>query len=455
MIRRLTIERLNLALAQVSNKARSDFVYTGAAQGVGLASSFLTALLITNYLGLEQLGAYALILSISTFVAALAEVGIGQTATRYASVSKANSDTTKCNEVLAWSINVRLFFSFVTALGGTYSASWLGTHVWPGSTSSEFIPHAFVLGALTILQQCANAFYYTHHNFRTLSLLTFLNSALILGGAFVLAWVELLSLESVVYTSMAAALVTFFVIILKTPWRSIYAVDESQRRYKFRLRLQVSAESSGPVDGAYGINPQNFAIYLLVSSLIVTVFTRLDIWLIGALLSETEVGIYKLASYFAIPLALVVTALNTTIWPRASKLISQAMISGFIRKTLQVSLLLTLPMSFYIVSLNWLPNVIFPNYATAIEGLAIVLCIRYILSTLITPVTIVGYSLGMSRVYVVVNFFQLTAIFLINFLFINKIGLFAPALALVASEIIGVLILWPILRNRVRSLDIG
>jgi len=448
------MERLTLALAQVSNKARADFVYTGAAQGVGLATSFFTALLITNYLGLEQLGAYALILSISTFVAALAEVGVGQTATRYASVAHANSDTTKCNEVLAWSINVRIFFAIASTVGGAYSAGWLGTHVWSGGASSEFIAHAFVLGAFTILQQCANAYYYTHHNFRILSFLTFLNSALILGGALVLAWFDLLSLESVVYMSMAATLVTFFVVILITPWRAIYAVDESQRWLRFGFRFQVSEESSGPVDGAYGIKPQNFAFYLLVSSLIVTIFTRLDIWMISALLSETEVGIYKLASYFAIPLALVVGALNTTLWPRASKLINQAMISGFIRKTLWVSLLLMLPMSSYVLSLNWLPKVIFPNHAAAVTSLAIALCIRYILAILITPAAVVGYALGMSRVYVLVNSLQLAVIFTMNSALISHYGLYAPAMALIASEMISISIIWPLLRKRVRSLAI-
>lgn len=451
-VTRLISERISVYIAQISSKARSDFIYTGAAQGAGLVTSFFTALLITKRLGIDQLGAYALIISISSFVATLAEVGIGQTATRYASIAHANSELIKCNEVLVWSVNVRIIFAVASIVAGIYLSESLTTLFWKDGKSSEFIFHAFVLGAITILLQCANSYFQTHHNFRFLSLIILLNSALILGGALMLTWLGILSLESIIYMNMAAALVTLLAIILNTPWRNIYDVDECQRRSRFTLSFPISKKSSGPVDDAYGIKPQNFAVYLLASSLIVTIFTRLDVWMISALLSESEVGVYKLASYFAIPLALVVGALNTTLWPRASKLITQVLIRRFIRRTVQISLLLMLPMGFYIISLNWLTNFIFPTQATLINGLSIALSIRYLLAALITPVAVVGYTLGMSRVYVFVNSLQLAVVFVIVSIFINDIGLYAPAIALIVSELISIFIIWPLLRKRVRGL---
>jgi O-antigen/teichoic acid export membrane protein len=451
MIRHLS-ERVSVNLAQISSKAKSDFVYTGGAQGVGLVTSFFTALVITDRLGLNQLGAYALIISISTFLAALAEVGIGQTAIRYASLAHANSDQKKCNEVVAWSINIRILFALVSVAAGVYLSEWLGTHVWSGGTSSEFIPYAFVLGAVTILQQCVNAYFHTHHYFRFLSLVTLLHSSLILAGTLMLSWLDLLSLESIVFLTIAVALITFFINVIRIPWRSIYVLDGVQECWKFRFKIQGSRTASGLLDDTYGIKPKNFAANLLASSLIVTLFTRLDIWMIGALLSETEVGVYKLASYFATPLALVVGAFNTTLWPRASKLISQTAISAFILKTIQISFLLMLLMLFYIFSLIWLPGLLFPNYASAITGLAIALSIRYLFSMLITPASVVGYNLGMSQVYVIVNVIQLAAVFAFNSTMISVMGLYAPAIALIVADLIGVLVIWPLLRKRIHSL---
>lgn len=451
MTRRLS-ERISLYLARVTSKASFDFFYTGAAQGVGLATSFLTALLITNDLGLDQLGAYALILSISSFVSALADVGIGQTATRYASVAHANSELTKCNEVLAWSVNARILLAFASIIAAIFLSGWLGTHVWSGGISSEFIADAFILGAFTIMQQCANAYFYTYHQFKFLSLLSCLNSSLILGGVLISAWLDIMSLELIVNMSIAAALTTLLVVILKTPWGVIYAPDGTYGFRRFEIRFNFSAGSRGPLDDKYGIKPTNFAAYLIASSLIVTVFTRLDIWMLGAMLTETEVGVYKLASYFAIPLAVVVGALNTTLWPRAAKLITKAIISTFMQKTIKISLIIIAPMIFYMLSIKWLTYIIFPTHAAAISGLAIALCFRYVLAALITPAAVVGYSFGMSRVYVFVNFLQLLAVFMINDALINTIGLFAPAIGLIFSELISIAVIFPLLRRRVKSL---
>lgn len=452
LMSKLRFKRIASQFTQISTKAKSDFVYTGAAQGMGLAASFFTALVITNRLGIDQLGAYALIISIATFMGALADVGIGQTATRYASVSHANSEPAKCNEVLAWSINVRILLAILSAAVGLYISELLGSYVWTGGASSEFISYSFILGALTIVQQASNSYFHTHHNFRLLSLLTFLNSGLILAGILILDWFGLLSLKLIFYTNMLASLVVFSVVSIKTPWKAIYNINSRKLLPSFNLVFKVSEKSQGPMDSTYGIKPQSFAIYLLASSLIVTIFTRLDIWMIGAMLSETDVGIYKLASYFAIPLALAVGALNTTLWPRASKLTTQAAINAFIRKTIRISSLLAIPSSIYILSMYWLPQLIFPIHSASITALAMALSSRYILAILITPAAVVGYSLGMSRTYVLVNTLQLGCIFTINNAFIDSVGLYAPAIALILSELIAIFIIWPALKKRVRTL---
>lgn len=452
-MKRLLSNKLAPILALVSAKASSDFAYTSAAQGVGLATSFITALLVTNRLGVDNLGAYALVVSIATFISTLAEVGVGQTATRYASVATAKSETNQCNAVLAWSINIRVVFAVASILTGLLFADWLGTHVWGEGKSKELLLHAFVLGAATILQQCANAYFQTHQKFRFISMTTFFNSTLILVGALLLDNLGLFNLVSLIIISIAAALLTFSLVMINTPWREIYNTSQPRRLFfYFSIKLNTIQATAQTVDFAYGIKPRTFAIYLLSSSLIVTLFTRLDIWMIGALMTEGDVGIYKLASYFAIPLAMAVGSLNTILWPRASKLLTEEDIRNFLHRTVRVSLLLMLPVAVYGAALQWLPALIFPANATVIQGLALTLCARYVLAMLITPVAVVGYAIGMSRIYVIVNTLQLISIFLINYYFMDSLGLYAPALSLIVSELISVAIIWPVMRSRVRTL---
>lgn len=441
-------------IALLSAKASSDFVYTNASQVISLGVSFVTSVIVADRLGLNQLGVYVLILSIASFISTLADVGVGQTAIRYASVALAKSETSKCSEVLAWSINVRITFAVASMVSGVFFANWLGSHLWEQGIFKDFLLQAFVLGSVITLQQCANAYFHTHQNFRFLSLTVFINSALILSGILAMAYLDFFSLKILIFVSIFSSLATFALVVIKTPWREIYKYnDQSRLFHSLSLKLQVLEKASGPADARYAVRPQTFVTYLLASSLLVTIFTRLDVWMIGAMLTEADVGVYKLASYFAIPLALAVGSLNTILWPRASRLASEVSIRNFVKKTVQVSMLLMLPAFIYMFLLLWLPTLVFPRYANIISGLAIALCFRYVIAMLITPAAVVGYTIGMSRIYVLVNFLQLIIIIAINFYFIDRLGMYAPALSLIASELISVLIIWPLMFMRVRNLS--
>ncbi len=71
---------------------------------------------------------------------------------------------------------------------------------------------------------------------------------------------------------------------------------------------------------------------------------------------------------------------------------------------------------------------------------------------LIVPVAVIGYSMGLVRVYWIINFVQLVVVAAINVTLLPRIGPLAAALALVVSEILGVTLAGAVLVRRARRI---
>ena len=77
-------------------------------QLVKSATGFLSSILIARGLGPAGMGQYALILSLTDTVTSLSDLGIGQTALRYASLSASQGDSKGQMAVLRWAARLRL-----------------------------------------------------------------------------------------------------------------------------------------------------------------------------------------------------------------------------------------------------------------------------------------------------------------------------------------------------------
>ena len=68
----------------------------------------------------------------------------------------------------------------------------------------------------------------------------------------------------------------------------------------------------------------SFAFYMILSSFAIMIVMQSDIWLLGYFLAKNQVGIYNVAKYYVIPLTVILTAVNTALWPRASAIKNQS-----------------------------------------------------------------------------------------------------------------------------------
>jgi len=86
--------------------------------------------------------------------------------------------------------------------------------------------------------------------------------------------------------------------------------------------------------------PAEFAFFLFVSSLIVLVSGKIDLWLIGTYLDVTQVGVYSAAGRLTLPLVIVLGAFNTVLLPRAASATTLEATRALAAKTFKASLLL-------------------------------------------------------------------------------------------------------------------
>ncbi|GFO56559.1 hypothetical protein GMSM_35660 [Geomonas sp. Red276] len=159
--------------------------------------------------------------------------------------------------------------------------------------------------------------------------------------------------------------------------------------------------------------------------------------MMGYFLDKAEIGLYSIATRFTMPLVILLGALNTALWPRASALTDFDKTMAMIRKTIGLSLLVAVfAMVYSLVAPYATPLFFGQKYADAVL-LGQALCVRYVVSLLVCPIGIIGYSFGLVRLYWLVNLLQLVGVVVINMALLPRFGAMGAAMALICNEVIG------------------
>jgi O-antigen/teichoic acid export membrane protein len=91
-----------------------------------------------------------------------------------------------------------------------------------------------------------------------------------------------------------------------------------------------------------------------------------------------------------------------------------------------------------------------PAYSPGVQ-LGQLLCIRYCFAILTCPLGLIGYNLGLVRVYWVINLLQFGAVVGINLLLIPVMGPAGAAIALIVNEFVGALCIGALIWSKVKS----
>ncbi len=436
-----------------SRKGIIDVIISIVPQGVSLLTGLITAILLARGLGPSELGRYALVISVSAMITSLSDLGIGQTAIRYASRCIANDDETGHRAVLRWSLRIRiLLVAAVSAIAYTFAPLIAGTY-WHDETLSSLIRFSLWLSFFSALASVPTIYFQSLRRFRANAAVMIIQSVLLLIGMAVLEASDAWSTERVIWVSLAASALNVIGFLLFVPKDAILKMSDFQV-----LKSGIENYFKSPKFKNYSVQTSDdatatvFAFYMMLSSAIVMLVVRADVWLMGYFVDPGQIGIYNAASRFALPLMMLVTAINTVLWPRTAHLQQHPNVREFVRGIFMLTGLASVVSFVYGMTAPFLIPVVFGEAYSGGILLGQLICVRYGLSVFLSPLGIIGYNFGFVRYVWMINIVQLMAVIGINIWLLPKIGPTGSALALIAVELISGLFTIPLLWHKMRNI---
>jgi O-antigen/teichoic acid export membrane protein len=436
-----------------SKRGIRDVILLMIPQVVAVLAGLVTSVLAARGLGPDDFGAYALVMSVAGIATVLSDLGIGQTAVRYASRAVSQNDFGGQLTILRWAFRVRLILALVVTMALFIAAPSLA-RAWKIEGLAPLLRLGLLGGIFNALASVPNIYFQSMKQFERNTIVTVGQTLISFGGICIVAWLSIWSIQSVLVATLAGVGVGTIAFLLMVPRTALVTGTEgflpSARRIRNLLRgpVQSIASTEPGVEAAPGV----FAGFNLVSMVVVMMVTRADVWLMGLLLTKHDLGIYNAASRFAMPLTIVLNAVNAALWPRASATKSPAETVAMLSQTFRLSTIVALCGAVYaLIAPLFAPLLFGQAYAESLS-LGQILSLRYALAILICPIGVIGYSFGMVRVYWWINLLQLAAVLVINLVFLPRIGPMASALALIANEIIGVSIAGALIMKRIHTL---
>lgn len=437
-----------------SRKGVRDVVILMLPQAVALITGFLTIILIARGLGRSGLGQYALVVSVAGVALTLSDLGIGQTAIRYASRAYSVGDTVGQFAVLRWAFRLRVSMAVgITAIFFA-AAGLIAGELWEKPALTGLLRLGLIGGIFQALGAVPGVYFQSQKRFDRNAAVAIAQSLMTFLGILVIAWFDLWSVEHVLIAMLAGTALGAFIFLLSIPAEAIIP----RRRLTFadvrlhRLFSRPPVQSLPETAEERDVDATTFAAFNLVSSVLVMVIMRADVWLMGAYLEDDAVGVYAAAARLAIPLSVLHGAIASALWPRAAARLPLEESITMLRVSFWMGSVVAAAGALYAVAFPLLAPVLFGEQYQASVLLGQILSLRYALALLIAPIAVMGYSFGMVREYWWINILQLVTVVSINIVLLPTLGPLASALALIANEIVGGVLAFTVLRRRIRHL---
>jgi stage V sporulation protein B len=431
-----------------SRKGIEDVIVSMIPRVVAILVGVIIAILIARGLGPEGMGIYTLILSVSTLVAALTDMGLSQIAIRFSSRAVARDSREDQFSILRWAFRIRIVLIILITGAVFFIAPIVSEKIWNLKGISYLLRLSLLVGVFTAIASVALVYYQSLKRFKMYAIITIIQSITSLIGILFIILTDSWSLEVLVVVSIVASIASALVSVILVPRRIFFTFKEVKGKVKKRIKNFFIF----PID--YSKEPERpnvFAIYMMISSVVVIITMKADVWLMGFFLLPAQIGIYSVAMRFTLPLDVLLNGLNTALWPRASSMNDPTQIINLLKKTFKLALLLAFFVCIYSFTVPLITTLIFGELYRDAILLAQILCIRYAISILVCPIGVIGYSYGLVRAYWYINVIQLITVIGINILFLPSVGPIASALALTANTIIGAMINGILLWHKVKG----
>jgi O-antigen/teichoic acid export membrane protein len=323
---------------------------------------------------------------------------------------------------------------------GFIIAPTIATYVWHTPALGPLIRLGLLIGVFGALAHVPSIYFQSLKRFHINSVVLSGQALISLSGILTLALLRHWSVQAVIVVSIITTGIGAFVFLVLIPKRALVSVG-SHRFSAWKVLSGFWRSPALAVAGERNVSatesPNVFAFYMLLSSVFVMLAVKADVWLMGAFLNPKAVGVYNAAMRFTLPLVVVLNAINTALWPRASSLTSIDQMRALLVRAFGGSLVVALFGAIYSLAVPPIAPLLF---GTAYQKSVVpgqVLCLGYVAAIFVCPAGVVGYALGMVRLYWFINLVQLLVVIGSLVLLLPRIGPLGAALAFVANATVG------------------
>lgn len=449
-IQRLAHTLYETALA--SRRGIRDTILSMIPQAVTVGAGAIAAILIARGLGPKGLGQYALVTSLSSLITSFSDLGISHTAIRYSAQAAALGERAHHLAILRWALRRRLISTALIALVVFSLAPWVAAQFWKDASLTSIIRIALGIGVMGAVAAVPTVYFQSLKRFAPNSLISVGQTLISLAGIVAIALLRMWSVRAVILASLAAASVGAALFISFLPQGALFSKADFQGRTLWRDFWHGPPLSERTLPAIGDIPPGQFAAYMSGLSLLSIIIGRLDVWLMGNLLPQEQVGYYATAQRLVVPLFILLNGINTALWPRASSVSNPKELIPLLKKTLRLSALVIAGGFLYIFLVPFLAVILFGGAYTASIPIARLLCLRVLITLLFLPMHTIGYGFGLVRAYLPLNLVRLGLVLGINLLFLGRIGPLAAGWALIASDLVGLVVTAVLIGRRIRAM---
>lgn len=390
--------------------AKNIYLITGGNILV-IICGFIFTVLSARSLSPSDFGIFSVAISLIVILADLGELGIGGGLVNFLPSFIKSKDILNTNKIIKTTYLLQIIISLLISLVLIIFSTQIAQLLFRSSTSLYLIIiRLSTIGVIAfMLFNFVNSILSAKEEFNKIFLLQILYTLPRLFILFLFIYFLKVSLVLVVIVFLLGPLIPYLISIFLIPINLI-------KLFKIKGFFKLSKIFK-------------FSLYLAVNKLFVSLFSRLDVLMLSAMISSHEVGIYSAASRIAFIYPLIGGSIGTVFAPKYAKFDVPAAISFTKKALLLMFLLISSIIVLIILSPIIIPLVFGSQYLESINIMQILLItmIPFLIAIPINNLLI--YTFKKPQIIAFSSLTQLLVILVLNLLLIPKIGRYAPAIS--------------------------
>jgi O-antigen/teichoic acid export membrane protein len=382
------------------------------------------------------MGQYALVISVSTFTVSLSDIGIGQTAIRYAARAASQGDVEEQFAILRWTFRLRMLIVLGLSLVVFVLAPTIAGAIWHDANLTSLLQLSLLISIFGALAHVPLIYLQSIRSFRKNSIIQVAQALILFAGILLVAFFSLWHVALVIIVSVIASAIGALAFITVTPKAALFKFDSSWRPIHLKLRgaLTPPAVKGGEI-ALDSSSISSFARFNFLDQMVSACIGVAPVWIMGIFLIKSQIGIYTAASYVALPISMLITAITAAFWPRVAAATTLKANTDLLHRAVLLTIITLVGALLYaFFAPLFMPLVFGVRYTSGIL-IAQLLCLAWCIDLLTLPFGFVGYNFGVVRISWLINAVGLTIIIAINVWLLPIIGPLAAALALILSGI--------------------